>query len=504
MIRFNKRYCDITGYSPDELLKIRFPNLTHPEDRQRDWDLFSKAVNGEADGYQNEKRYVRKDGGIVWVRISATFMRDAEGRPFRSVAICEDITQRKRAEEEKEKLQDQLLQAQKLESIGRLAGGVAHDFNNLLGVIIGHADVMRDQMGDNHPLAEDLSEIQAASVRAADLTRQLLAFARKQAVSPRVLDLNETVDHMLKMLKRLIGEDIDLAWAPGKDLWPVKVDSMQVDQILANLCVNARDAIAGVGKVTIETRNVAVDAAFAEAHGGAAPGDYVALAVSDNGCGMDRPTMGLIFEPFFTTKEPGRGTGLGLSMVYGVAKQNGGFVEVSSEVGKGSTFRVYFPRQAGEQAPVRSAALPPRPEAAKGQGQVILVVEDDDSLLKLTRIMLEREGYVVLSANKPEEVFRLAESRSSEIRLLMTDVIMPDMNGCEIWEQIRGRCPSAQCLYMSGYTADAIAHHGVLDAAVHFIQKPFTRKMLSEKVRQILAEGGESASAPEGKTRAEV
>ncbi len=488
-IRFNDKYRDLTGYTEDELMAMTFiTSLTHPDDRPRDNEIFRRAVTGKTATYTNEKRYIRKDGTVIWVRVNASFIRDANGRPIRSVGVCEDITARRLAEEEREKLQTQLLQAQKMESVGRLAGGIAHDFNNLLGVIIGHVDVLRDQMEAEHPFADDLSEIQSAAGRAANLTRQLLAFARKQTVSPKVLDLNETVGQTLKMLKRLIGEDIDLAWLPRKGLWPVKVDATQVDQILTNLCVNARDAIAGIGKVTIETYNVSADDAFARTHVGCIPGDYVTLAVSDNGCGMDAQTRALIFEPFFTTKETGHGTGLGLSTVYGIAKQNSGFVDVYSEPGNGSTFKIYFPRHAAEQALASEATPLPPAVKPKGQGEMILVVEDDPSLLKLTRIMLEREGYAVLCASRPEEAIRLAESCTGKIQLLITDVVMPDMNGRQIQARIREQCPSVKCLYMSGYTANAIAHHGVLDASVSFIQKPFTRKMLSEKVCDVLNE----------------
>ena len=305
-LRVNQRMCEITGYSSDEMLTMRVPEITHPEDREKDWQLFQNVVNGHSPNYRMEKRYIRKDGAVVWVNVNMTVIRDVAGLPVRTIATIEDVTDRKRAEAENAKLQDRFLQSQKMESVGRLAGGVAHDFNNMLGVILGHAEMAMEQVDPTQPLRADLEEIRRAANRSAELTRQLLAFARKQTVSPKVLDLNETVPGMLKMLQRLIGEDIQLAWLPGANLWPVKVDPSQIDQILANLSVNARDAISGVGKVTIETQNIHCDETYCANHAGCVPGDYVLLAVSDDGCGMDKQIQSKLFEPFFTTKETGK------------------------------------------------------------------------------------------------------------------------------------------------------------------------------------------------------
>jgi PAS domain S-box-containing protein len=395
-----------------------------------------------------------------------------------------DITDRQKAEAEKIKLQEQLIQAQKLESVGRLAGGVAHDFNNMLGVILGHAELAMEQVDPAEPLYGELEQIHRAARRSADLTRQLLAFARKQIVAPQVLDLNDTVAGMLKMLRRLIGEDIDLAYMPGAALWPAKIDPAQIDQILANLCVNARDAIAGVGKVTIETENVVFDEAFCAHHLGFAPGAYVMLAVSDDGCGMTREVLDNLFEPFFTTKGVGEGTGLGLATVYGIVKQNGGFIDVYSEPGQGSVFKIYLPRFLG--APMECGAAPAE-EIPCGAGEVVLLVEDEPSILKLTRSMLERLGYRVLTAGTPGEALRLAEARGGAIHLLMTDVVMPEMNGRDLARRMLSTHPDLRHLFMSGYTANVIAHHGVLDQGVQFIQKPFSKKDLALKLREVLS-----------------
>lgn len=394
-----------------------------------------------------------------------------------------DVTARRRAEQERENLQDQLLQAQKMESIGRLAGGVAHDFNNMLMVIGGHLEMALEKINPAQPAYPDLQEIRRAAQRSANLTRQLLGFARKQTIAPKVLDLNDTVEGMLTMLRRLIGENIDLAWLPGTYLGAVKVDPSQIDQILANLCVNARDAIGGVGKVTIETNNVTFDEGYCAEHAGYVPGEYVLLAVSDDGCGMDRETLAHLFEPFFTTKDISEGTGLGLATVYGIVKQNQGFINVYSEPGHGTTFHVYLPRHEVEATSITkddtSLSLPHGDET-------ILLVEDEPAILKLTTIMLERWGYTVLAAFTPGEAIRLASEYADEIHLLMTDVIMPEMNGRDLASRLLEDRPNMKRLFMSGYTANVIAHHGVLEENVHFIQKPFLMQELSLKVCEAL------------------
>ena len=371
-----------------------------------------------------------------------------------------------------------------MESVGRLAGGVAHDFNNMLGVILGHAELALMKIAPEESMYLNLKEIEKAAQRSADLTRQLLAFARKQTVAPKILDLNEIIDGILKMLWRLIGEDIDLTWIPGIDIWPVKIDPTQIDQILANLCVNARDAIHGVGKVTLETRNITFDETYCANHAGFIPGNFVMLSISDNGIGMDKETLANIFEPFFTTKEMGKGTGLGLAMVYGIVKQNLGFINVYSEPGKGTTFRIYFPGLAGlaAEATMNSAET----VVPSGGTETILLVEDEPLILELSITILEQLGYTVLATGSPVEAIRLAHEYSGKIHLLMTDVVMPEMNGRDLASELYSIYPSIRILFMSGYTANVIAHHGILDAGVFFLQKPFSMLDLSIKVREAL------------------
>ncbi|MFH0781726.1 MAG: PocR ligand-binding domain-containing protein [Pseudomonadota bacterium] len=391
--------------------------------------------------------------------------------------------ERREAEHERAILQTQLMQAQKMESVGRLAGGVAHDFNNMLGVILGHVEIAEEQVNPADPLLHDLQEIKKAATRSADLTRQLLAFARKQTISPKVLDLNETVESLLKMMRRLIGEDIELVWLPGNNLWPVKIDPTQVDQILANLTINARDAIAGVGRVTIETANIVLDDDYCTDHTGFLPGSYVLLTVSDDGCGMDKETCEHAFEPFFTTKDVGQGTGLGLATIYGIIKQNSGFINLYSEPGKGTTFRILLPKHLGKTCLFDQN----KPADVVQQGrETILLVEDEPSILLLGKRMLERMGYLVLAAATPGEALETAEHHAGEIHLLLTDVIMPEMNGRDLARRLLSLYPRMARMFMSGYTANVIAHHGVLDEDVQFIQKPFSMVELSSKVRKAL------------------
>jgi signal transduction histidine kinase len=415
-------------------------------------------------------------------------------RPLANCRLAESILQlvairaagefeRRQTETEKAYLQSQLMQAQKMESVGRLAGGVAHDFNNMLGVILGHVEMAQELVEPAGQLFEDLDEIKKAARRSADLTRQLLAFARKQTISPRVLDLNETVEGLLKMLRRLIGENVDLVWLPGQDLGPVKIDPTQVDQILANLTVNARDAIDGIGRITIETGNAVLDEENCAEHMGSVPGSYVMLSIGDDGCGMDRTVQEHIFEPFFTTKEVGRGTGLGLATTYGIVKQNGGFIKVRSAPGQGSIFRIYLPRHVGRRSAIDSGGGAER--AQKGQ-ETILLVEDEPANLNLGKRMLEKLGYRVLAAGTPGEALRLAEHNSGEIDLLLTDVVMPEMNGRDLSNRLLSLYPGLKRLFMSGYTANVIADHGEIDEGVYFIQKPFSRLELSRKVREAL------------------
>ncbi|MDD5677979.1 MAG: PAS domain S-box protein [Kiritimatiellae bacterium] len=401
----------------------------------------------------------------------------------RFCVIFEDITDIKRAAAENAKLENELQQAHKMESVGRLAGGVAHDFNNILQIILGNIELALARMEPDDPLRDDLEEVQIAGRRAADLTRQLLGFARKQTIAPRTMDLNATVASMLKMLRRLMGEDIETVWTPGAGLWPIRMDPVQIDQILVNLCANARDVITDTGTVQIATENVRVDEQHAARHDGVVPGDYVLLKVSDTGCGMDAETQSKIFEPFFTTKPPGKGAGLGLATVYGIVKQNHGYIGVYSEPGMGTTLHIYLPRYMGnEKAPaVESPAKP----LTRGSG-LILLVEDDLSLLGMCSQILTKLGYGVLAAGTPDKACYLAEEHADEIRVLVTDVIMPGMNGRELATRIKTRYPHINCLFMSGFTADIIARQGLLKKSDHFIQKPFSMGDLAAKINETL------------------
>jgi signal transduction histidine kinase len=387
------------------------------------------------------------------------------------------------SEQHREEVENQLRQAQKMEAVGRLAGGVAHDYNNMTSVIMGYADLALEEMAPGDPLYSDLEEIREAARRSMELTRQLLAFARCQSIAPVMLDINQAVKNMLTMLQRLIGEDIELGWYPGEPVWPVKIDPSQVDQILANLCVNARDAISGVGKVIIETSNIEIDEDFCAMNRGFIPGEFVQLAMSDNGVGMDEATMSKIFEPFYSTKAIGRGTGLGLATVYGIVKQNNGFINVYSEKGRGSTLKIYLPRMIGE---VEEAVSWPGTEIAQGNNETVLLVEDEIANLRLVETMLKKLNYRVFAANTPMEAIALAENHPEPLDLLLTDVIMPELNGHDLANRLRDLFPRLKVLFMSGYTADIIFHRGVLENNVFLLQKPFTSRELAAKVKEVL------------------
>lgn len=353
----------------------------------------------------------------------------------------------------------------------------------MLSIILGNTELAFEELEQGLSVHDRLKEIQSAAQRSVDITRQLLAFARRQTIAPKVLDLNNTLENMLKMLRRLIGEDIELIWLPGDNLWPVKIDPSQVDQILANLCVNARDAISGVGKLVIETDNVILDDFYLAKHPGFTAGNYVMLAVSDTGMGMKKEILDNIFEPFYTTKEQGKGTGLGLATVYGVVKQNKGFINVYSEPGYGTTFKIYFrPYRVKADITPGEAKIFPHEHGH----ETILLVEDEPAILRMTALMLERLGYAVVAAKTPGEAVRCAQEYSGTIDLLVTDVVMPEMNGRDLAKNLLSFYPDLKRLFMSGYTANVIAHHGVLDEGVNFIQKPFSREQLGSKVREAL------------------
>jgi two-component system, cell cycle sensor histidine kinase and response regulator CckA len=479
----NPAFSEIFGYSAAEFPGVDFLTVTHPDDLELSRAIRLKVLEAKGAPVRFAKRYLHKDGHTIWAELSSALVFAADGTPSYFITHVTDTTERRRASEEREKLQAQLAQAQKMESVGRLAGGVAHDFNNMLGVIIGHAEMALERVEPSEPLHADLAEIKHAAERSADLTRQLLAFARRQTVAPRVLDLNDTITGMLRMLRRLIGEDIDLTWLPHEGLWPVHIDPSQLDQVLANLCVNARDAIQGVGKITIQTRNVTLDEQECAAAGGPAAGDFVALTVSDSGAGMEREVLDHLFEPFYTTKGVGRGTGLGLATVYGIVRQNDGLINACSEPGIGTTFNIYLPRASGQPA---EEAVETAADGWRASGQTVLLVEDEPANLRLGRAMLERLGFSVLTASTPADAVRLAEEHPGRIDLLITDVVMPGMNGRDLAARIDAVRGDLVHVFMSGYTADVIAHRGVLDQGVHFLQKPFSISDLAGKVREAL------------------
>ena len=477
----------LCGYPPSDFVNnsVRtFESIIHRDDTALTEKEVMDCVHAGVP-WDIEYRIVHKDGSVRWVLETGRGIKDDGGIVQYLDGFVHDISDRKRAEEEREKLESQLVQSQKMESIGRLAGGVAHDFNNMLSVILGYTELIFNDLPQVSPLRAELEEIRKAAERSANLTRQLLAFARKQAVVPQTLELNETVSSMLKMLGRLIGEDIELHWEPGEDLEFIRIDPGQVDQLLANVVVNARHAIGNnVGKVVIRTSNASFDEAYCASHAEFSVGNYVMLSVADDGGGMDAETVENIFEPFYTTKDVSEGTGLGLSTVYGIVKQNNGFVNVDSELGTGTTFRFYLPvyeDASASQGDAGSNIIP-----ATGGRECILLVEDEPAVGDLTRKILERIGYAVLLVASPYEAIRTFEENSERIDLLITDVIMPGMNGGDLVARLLEQFPSLTYLYMSGYTSNIIAQQGVVAEGVNFIQKPFSVIDLSVKVRELL------------------
>ena len=479
-IDVNEIFLQITGFTRDEIIGYTSTEVNVWVDmNNRETFIAQLAKYKFLNNF--ETQYRMKSGEIRDFSVSSEVI-ELEQKQC-SFNFIKDITESKRMQREKESLQAQLIQAQKLESVGRLAGGVAHDFNNMLAVILGHTELAMEKIDPEQPVFANLQQIHRAADRSASITRQLLAFARKQIVAPKVIDLNETVTGMLKMLLRLIGEDINLAWLPGNRLWSVKIDPTQIDQILANLCVNARDAIGGVGKITVETRNCKLDDQYCTTHPGFVPGEYVQLAVSDNGSGIDQEILSHIFEPFFTTKGVGEGTGLGLATVYGIVKQNEGFINIDSEPGQGTTFTIYLPRHLGatDQEHIDVAE-----KIALHGDATILLVEDEPTLLHMVREMLQPLGYTVLAAGNPRQAISLADNSTGAIHLLLTDVVMPEMNGRDLANHLRSSFPQLKCLFMSGYTSDIITKQGLLDEGVQFIQKPFSKNDLATKIKIIL------------------
>lgn len=479
------RWFEMLGYPvADSYIALdHIRTMYHPDDAPCIREAFRRAIEAD-EPCAIEGRLRASDGTWRWIhcrgRVSA---RDAMGRPTRFIGVNTDIHATKLAEERALQLEAHLQKAQKLESVGRLAGGVAHDFNNMLGVILGHTELALAQPSVDAGVRGDLVEIQRAAERSAALTRQLLAFARQQIVSPSVMNVNDAVSNSVNLLRRLIGENIPLTWRPADGLWDVRMDPSQVDQVLANLCVNARDAIPDVGSIVLATANAFVDDAFCTRHAGARAGEYVTLTVSDDGVGMDHHTLSNIFEPFFTTKATGRGTGLGLATVYGIVEQNNGFITVSSTPGAGSTFTVYLPRYLGSSPEaVTTSTL----AGAQGGHETILLVEDEPAILALIARVLGSLGYRVLRADGPRTAIHLFEQHRDEIHLLMTDVIMPMMNGRNLADHLHTMQPSLPVLFMSGYPAETIVTRGVLDDGVTFLQKPFSTSAIAAQVRAAL------------------
>ena len=432
----NPAFEKATGYTREEVAGQTMRIL---KSGKQDEGFYQKLWNTISSGrtWTGQMINKRKNGTLFNEEATISPVRNMDGSIINYVAVKRDIT-------EQLLLAVQLTQAQKMESVGRLAGGVAHDYNNALTAIMGFTELALMDADPKGSLHANLNQVLKAGRRATNITRQLLAFARKQTIAPVVLDLNETVESILKMLRRLIGEDIDLVWMPGKDLGNVKMDPSQIDQILANLCVNARDAIEGVGKITIETESIVFDADYCADHRGFVPGKFVLLAVSDNGCGMDKETLSNIFEPFFTTKDVDKGTGLGLSTVYGTVKQNNGFINVYSEPGKGTGIKIYLPRHDGQAVEIQEESTAKIPQ---GHAETILVVEDDLSLLKLAQKILQGLGYSVLAADATKEALKIAKDHIGEIHLLVTDVIMPEMNGQELSERLKSLHPGLKCIF---------------------------------------------------------
>ncbi len=477
IVLVNRRMEELFGYSRDELLSMKVDQLLpanrrgdHPRQRE---DYFERPRMRPM-GIGMDLAGLRKDGSVFPLEISLSYLDTTEGR-F-AIAFVSDISQRKLLEE-------QLLHAQKMEAVGRLAGGVAHDFNNMLTVISGYNRMILDDLSPLDPLRGNAEEILKAADRAGALTNQLLAFSRRQIMRPTVLNVNALLANTEKMLRRLIGEDVELRLRPGEGLGNIRADSNHIEQAIVNLAVNARDAMPGGGQIVIETGNVYLDENYSRTHLGVQPGEFVMVAVSDTGHGMDAETRRHIFEPFFTTKERGKGTGLGLATVYGMVKQSGGDIWVYSELGKGTTFKLYFPRVQDAAAQQTSGES----DRTQIRGtETILLVEDEKAVRELTLKMLQQLGYTVMASESGEAALALSEAYPGEIALLVTDVVMPNMSGRQLADALIKARPGIKVLYLSGYTENTVIHHGVLEQGVDFLPKPFSREVLAQKIREIL------------------
>ena len=471
----------LTGYSADELLSRRFWDVVHPEYKELIKERGFARQRGESIPSRYEFKIVRKDGTERWIDFTSGKIQ-WQGKAA-AIASAFDITERKQAEEEKRKLESQLLHAQKMEAVGRLAGGVAHDFNNMLNVIIGYAEIVLGKIGKDAFPRKEVEEIIKAATRSASLTQQLLAFSRKQIIQPRVLDINALLKNLDKMLRRLIGEHIDVVFALGQNVGHVKADPVQIEQVIMNLAINARDAMIRGGKMTIETAMADLNDLYSKNHAEVAPGRYSMIAITDTGQGMDDETKSKIFEPFFTTKDKGKGTGLGLAMVYGIIKQSGGHIFVYSEPGHGTTFKIYLP--CTDAAPDLTTDIQ-RVKEHRGGNEHILIVEDEAKLRRLFEATIPSMGYRVTTAANGNEALVLVEERGLKPDLVITDVVMPGMGGVELVERLRKNQPDLRVLFMSGYTDNAIVHQGILDPGTPFIQKPFHIKDLAVKIKEVM------------------
>jgi PAS domain S-box-containing protein len=472
----NPAFLELLGYSSgEELIGKHIYSLYSDTDH---WFALADFFRSSAPFKGLNAEWKRKNETTTVVRVSGRAVTNGREEGVVFELFAEDVTERRA-------LEQQLRQSQKMEAVGRLAGGIAHDFNNLLMVISGYSEFLLERLGDEPRLRGPAQEIASAAERASSLTRQLLAFSRKQMLAPRIVSLNDVATENLKMLTRMIGEDIDLVLVPGPGLWPVRADAGQIEQVIMNLAVNARDAMPSGGKLTIETSNVTLDDEYARFHAPVRPGDYVMVAISDTGAGMDTETQSHIFEPFFTTKGT-KGTGLGLSTVYGIVKQSGGYIWVSSEVGRGTTFKIYLPRVASVGEPAALVATPVEFKKVEPGTETILLVEDEANLRYLARQYLEKQGYKVIEAADGAVAMQIAVAHEAVIHLLLTDVIMPGMNGRELAQRISEIRPNVKILYMSGYTENVIGHNGMLDAGIRLLQKPFNLRDLKSKVREVL------------------
>ncbi len=480
---FNHSTYRIMGCSSAELMGVNYREYMDTENAEKVFQTFHRVFTTGKPSRAMDWEIITKDGVKRHLDTSVSLVRDAEGNASGFRGIVRDVTEHRNAEIEKIRLTEQLQQAQKLESIGRLAGGVAHDFNNLLSVILGYGELLLESMGRNHPHHESLELIYQAGMRARELTRQLLAFSRKQVLEMQIVDINSVAAGFEKLLQRMIGEDIQLNLALTAEPLTVKADTAQLEQVLMNLAVNARDAMPDGGILTIETAIVELDNAYAEKRSGVSPGSYAMISVSDTGCGMTKDTLNRIFEPFFTTKDREKGTGLGLATSYGIIKQHGGNIWVYSEPEKGTVFKIYLPFFAEKDVVTE---LPAKPSPLVTASSTVLIVEDDPSVRKLTGLILSGHGYTVIESDDVTDAIAKAAALASPIHLVLTDVVMPQMKGPEVFARIREYHPSVRVLYMSGYTDNMIACHGVLNQGVQFIQKPFTAQGLLEKCHKVL------------------